>query len=148
MEAWMKGVPFGSVALLLAALVMAPSPAFAADPTGTWLSQDGDSKIRITRCGEAICGNLAWLKQPNDASGRPKLDANNADAGKRNRPVLGVPIILGMRPDGADKWSGQVYNAEDGKTYSGSFTLAGANKAEIKGCVAIICKTKIWTRSN
>jgi uncharacterized protein (DUF2147 family) len=148
MEAWMKGVSFGSVALVFAALVATSSPGFAADPTGTWLSQDGDSKLRVTRCGEAICGNLAWLKQPNDASGKPKLDANNADASKRNRPVLGVPIILGMKPDGADKWSGQVYNAEDGKTYSGSFTLAGANKAEIKGCVAIICKTKTWTRSN
>ena len=53
-----------------------------------------------------------------------------------------------MKPDGADKWSGQVYNAEDGKTYSGSFTLAGANKADLKGCVAIICKSKGWTRSN
>ena len=144
----MKGVSFGSVALVLAALAAATSTSFAADPTGTWLSQDGDSKIKITHCGQAICGNLAWLKQPNDANGKPKLDANNADAGKRNRPVLGVPVILGMKPDGADKWSGQVYNAEDGKTYSGSFTLAGANKAEIKGCVAIICKTRTWTRSN
>ena len=144
----MKGVSFGSVALVLAALAAATSTSFAADPTGTWLSQDGDSKIKITHCGQAICGNLAWLKQPNDANGKPKLDANNPDAGKRNRPVLGIPIIHGMRPDGADKWSGQVYNAEDGKTYSGSFTLAGANKAEIKGCVAIICKTRTWTRSN
>jgi len=39
-----------------------------------------------------------------------------------------------MKADGADKWSGQVYNAEDGKTYSGSFALCGATKPDLKGC--------------
>ena len=37
--------------------------------------------------------------------------------GTRNRPVLGVAVVLPMTSDGTDKWSGQVYNAEDGKTY-------------------------------
>ena len=38
--------------------------------------------------------------------------------------MIGVPIVLGMKPSGtANKWSGQVYNAEDGKTYLGSLTL-------------------------
>ena len=48
------------------------------------------------------------------------------------------------------KWEGYVYNAEDGKTYSGSFTLTGANTAELKGCVlgGLICKAQTWTRSN
>ena len=124
------------------------APARAADPVGTWLTGDKKGKVKIVNCGGAICGTLTWLKDPNDASGKPKLDRNNADTAKRNRPVVGVPIILSMKPDGTDKWSGQIYNAEDGKTYSGSFTLAGANKAEIKGCVMIICKTKTWTRTN
>ena len=130
---------------LLAAL---PVPASAADPTGLWITQDGDAKIRVANCGGAICGTLTWLKDPNDASGKPKLDRNNTDTSKRNRPLVGVPIVLSMKPDGTDKWSGQMYNAEDGKTYSGSFTLAGANKAEVKGCVLIVCKTKTWTRTN
>jgi uncharacterized protein (DUF2147 family) len=53
-----------------------------------------------------------------------------------------------MKPDGADKWSGQVYNAEDGKTYSGNLTLANANTIKLQGCVMVICKTKTWTRTN
>ena len=136
---------------LLAALglmTVAVNSAFAGDPTGTWLSQDGDVKIKVSQCGAAICGNIAWLKNPNDASGKPKVDVNNPDAGKRARPIIGSAVILPMKPEGADKWAGQIYNAEDGKTYSGSFALAGANKADLRGCVAIICKTKTWTRSN
>jgi len=120
----------------------------AGDPTGTWLSQDGDVKMKVSRCGSAICSNIAWLKNPNGDDGKPKVDKHNPDAGKRGRPIMGAPIILSMKPDGADSWSGQIYNAEDGKIYSGSFTLAGGNKADLKGCFAIICKTKSWARSN
>jgi uncharacterized protein (DUF2147 family) len=107
--------------------------------------------VRITNCGGALCGALVWLKEPNDPStGRPKTDKNNADAGKQDRPLLGVPIVLAMKPSGTpDQWSGNVYNASDGKTYTGSFTLTGPNTAELKGCVmSIICKTQTWTRAN
>jgi uncharacterized protein (DUF2147 family) len=69
----------------------------------------------------------------------------------RSRPVIGVLIVLGMKPSGtANKWSGQVYNAEDGKTYSGSITLVDAKTLTLKGCAlgGLICKNQTWTRSN
>ena len=129
------------------------APARAADPNplGTWLTADKDSQVRITNCGGALCGALAWLKQPNNsATGRPLTDKNNADASKRSRPLLGVQIILGMRPSGTNQWSGNVYNAEDGRTYTGAFTLTGPGTAELKGCVlgGLICKSQTWTRVN
>ena len=97
------------------------APALAADALGTWYTADNDSQVRITNCGGALCGALVWLKEPNDpATGRPKTDKNNADASKQSRPLLGVQIVLGMKPSGTpDQWSGQVYNASDGKTYYG-----------------------------
>jgi uncharacterized protein (DUF2147 family) len=125
-----------------------PGVARAGDPAGLWLTEDGDAKIKIAHCGGAICGTIAWLKDPTEA-GKPKLDKNNADASKRSRPIMGAAIVLGMKPDGADKWTGQVYNAEDGKTYSGSLTLVSANSVKLQGCVAaIFCKTKTWTRTH
>ena len=129
------------------------APARAADPNplGTWLTADKDSQVRITNCGGALCGALAWLQKPNDpATGRPLTDKNNADATKRSRPLLGVQIILGMRPSGTNQWSGNVYNAEDGRTYTGAFTLTGPGTAELKGCVlgGLICKSQTWTRVN
>jgi uncharacterized protein (DUF2147 family) len=126
------------------------APALAADPMGNWFTADKDSQVRITNCGGALCGNLSWLKEPNDpATGQPKKDKNNADASKQGRPLLGASIVLGMKPSGTpDQWSGNVYNASDGKTYTGSFTMTGADTAELKGCVmSIICKTQTWTRA-
>jgi uncharacterized protein (DUF2147 family) len=138
------------LATLVAATMATSAPARAADPLGTWYTADKESQVRITNCGGALCGALVWLKEPNDpATGRPKTDKNNADATKQSRPLIGVQIVLGMKPSGTDQWSGQVYNATDGKTYTGAFTMTGANTAELKGCVmSVICKSQTWTRAN
>ena len=124
--------------------------ASAADAIGTWYTGDKEGQVRIVNCGGALCGTLIWLKEPNDpATGRPKTDKNNADASKQSRPLLGVPIVLGMKPSGPGQWTGDVYNASDGKTYSGSFTLTGPNSADLKGCVlSVFCKSQTWTRVN
>jgi uncharacterized protein (DUF2147 family) len=134
------------IGLLLAARTIAP--AFAADPSGVWVTSDGGAQVRITNCGGALCGWIIWLREPNDpATGRPKIDKNNIDASKQNRPLLGVQIILGMRPSISNVWSGDIYNASDGKTYPGSFTITG-DTAEIKGCVmGILCKSQTWIRA-
>ena len=127
------------------------APAFAADPVGTWLTGDKKGKVKIVNCGGAICGSLVWMQEPNDPeTHQPKTDKHNSDASKQGRPLIGIPIVLSMKPNGADAWQGQVYNAEDGGTYTGSFTMTGANSADLKGCVmgGLICKSQTWTRSN
>ena len=125
--------------------------ALAADPSGTWLTQGGNSRIRVADCGGALCGTIVWLKEPNDPdTGKAKTDKNNSDAAKRSRPLMGVQIVLGMKPSGAGKWNGQVYNAEDGKTYSGNLTFSGGNSLTLQGCAlgGLVCKGQNWTRAN
>jgi uncharacterized protein (DUF2147 family) len=126
-------------------------PAFAADPSGTWLTEQGTSRIRITNCGGALCGTIVWLKEPLDAeTHQARLDKANADSTKRSRPLMGVAIVIGMKPSGTDKWAGQVYNAEDGKTYTGYITMQGATALKLEGCAlgGLVCKAQTWTRVN
>jgi uncharacterized protein (DUF2147 family) len=124
----------------------------AADPSGTWHTEEGKATVRIAPCGPALCGTIVSLKEANDpATGKPKTDKNNADAGLRSRPIIGVLIVLGMKPSGtANKWSGQVYNAEDGKTYTGNLTLQDANTIKLEGCIlgGLVCKAQTWTRAS
>ena len=137
------------ILLAAAAALVLTGSAFAADPVGVWLTDGGKSRIRIADCGGALCGTIVGLQEPNDpASGKPKVDKNNSDQGKRTRPLIGVQIVLGMKPAGTDKWSGQVYNAEDGKTYSGNITMQNARSLKLEGCVlgGLICKGQVWTR--
>jgi uncharacterized protein (DUF2147 family) len=137
--------------LTSAALGASLAIALAADPSGNWLTEGGSAKVRIAACGDAVCGTIVSLKEPNDpATGRPKVDKNNADASKRSRPMMGVQIVLGMKPNGANKWSGQVYNAEDGKTYTGNLTLQDANTIKLEGCIlgGLVCKAQTWKRTS
>ena len=131
---------------LLALLLAGTAPARAAEPFGLWATGDGESKIKITPCGQKLCGTLAWLKEPNDPAGKPLLDANNTSAALRTRPLLGVPLLQGLAREG-DTWKGKIYNPEDGKTYEGSLTLSGPDRAELKGCVAVVfCQSDVLVR--
>ena len=128
----------------------AVTSASAGDPRGNWMTPDARAKVAIVNCGGALCGNIVALKEPNDpATGKPKTDTNNPDAAQRTRPLIGVPIVMDMMPDTADKWKGQVYNADDGKTYSGSITLVNATTLSLQGCAlaGLICKSQTWTRT-
>ena len=129
--------------------LVAAQPARAADPFGIWVTQDGKGQVRMVNCGGALCGTLIWLKEPNDPdTGQPKLDKHNVDASKQSRPLLGIPIVLDMKPASANEWDGHVYNAEDGNTYTGSFTMTSEKTAALKGCVmgGLICKAQSWTK--
>ena len=128
--------------ILLAGGFSGLSPAFAADPTGDWRVADGVANIRVAQCNGSVWGVVAWEKKP---GGR---DENNPDASKKDRPTLGMPILLDMKKtQGADQWEGQVYNAKDGQTYSASITPAGFDQLEIKGCVlGFLCGGETWTR--
>ncbi len=130
-------------ASMIGGLLLATSGALAAEPTGTWLRASGSSKIRIDKCGAALCGTVVWEQSP-------RKDTFNPDPARRNDPITGRKVILGMKPDGADRWKGEVYNAEDGKTYTGYLTLTGADSLKLQGCVlgGLICKSDTWSRAN
>lgn len=131
-------------------LSLLSSAALAAPPQGTWLSQDGATKVRLSDCGGKLCGTVVWLNQPIDsATGKPKTDKHNPDTGKRARPLLGLQVVNGLAASGPDKWSGNIYNADDGQTYQASFKVQSANTAKVEGCVlTLLCKGHTWTRAN
>lgn len=130
MLTFMRAARLPAAGLFAAALLaFAPPLAAAADAKGDWARPNGASKIRINACGSALCGKLIWLRNP-------RKDTQNPDAAKRSRPLLGVQIVQSMKPTGkTGQWKGKVYNAEDGKTYTGFIELTSANKLKLEGCV-------------
>lgn len=123
-------------------------PATAGDPTGVWLTEKADARIRIARCGDALCGSIVWLKSPRDpATGKPWTDERNPDAQKRPRPLLGIQIAYGLRPSGTpDKWTGHFYNADDGQSYDGHLILRTATMLTVEGCALGLCAGETWSR--
>jgi uncharacterized protein (DUF2147 family) len=141
---------FGFIIAVLAAMLVVP-PAKAqtgVGPSGTWLTQAGDAKVRISRCGEAICGVVVWLKDPiNSVTGKPQVDDKNPNPALAKRPIIGLPLFSGMRHTGPNKWSGQIYNADDGNSYASNISVSGPDMLKVEGCVGALCGGENWTRS-
>jgi uncharacterized protein (DUF2147 family) len=131
-------------------MLLFASAALAANPEGTWLSQDGGTKVHVTNCGGKLCGTVVWLNKPIDAvTGKPKTDKLNPDPQKRARPLLGLQVVNGLRPSGPSRWSGLIYNADDGHVYSAHFEVESETRATVEGCVLIVmCKGQHWTRAD
>lgn len=126
--------------LALLASCLAAGAAQAGDPAGLWLTETGDSKVRLSRCGAGYCGTLV------STAGRG-LDANNPDPALRTRSVVGVQIVSATSATG-DGYSGTLYNPKDGKTYSGSLRMTGPDAIEVSGCVmSVFCKRQTWKRA-
>jgi len=136
--------------LLLAALaavgLAASGGAVLASPVGLWLAKDG-AKIRISPCGRNLCGFIVQSSPVIDPdTGRPLADKNNIDPAKRNRPLVGVETLISMHQAGPTKWSGQLYNDDDGKTYSGHLIELGPSSIRIEGCWLGVCGGDELTR--
>jgi uncharacterized protein (DUF2147 family) len=117
--------------------------ALAQSPTGEWRVKDGTADIRVVDCGGALWGVIAWTQ---GGATNKDTDKNNPDPALRDRPVLGLPILINMQPS-EGRWEGSVYNAENGKTYDSSISLVSPDVLAIQGCVlGFLCGGEEWTR--
>jgi uncharacterized protein (DUF2147 family) len=141
---------FGIVfAILVAVWAAASGEAVAAGGVdGIWLTQAGDAKVQVSRCGAGICGVVVWLKEPIDpATGKPQIDDKNLNPALARRPIIGLALFSGMRPAGGNKWSGRIYNADDGKTYASTISVTGPGTLRVEGCVGALCGSEDWSRT-
>jgi uncharacterized protein (DUF2147 family) len=69
------------------------------------------------------------------------------NAALQRRPIIGLTLFSGMRPAGASRWSGQIYNADDGKTYASTISVTGPTTLRVEGCVGTLCGGEDWSRT-
>jgi uncharacterized protein (DUF2147 family) len=129
-------------ALALAAFVLGAPPAAAVtDIDGIYLDPGGYVQITLRPCGNARCGVITRIVRAKP--GEPDHDVHNDNPALRNRPILGLTILSGLRwQRGA--WRGQVYNPEDGGTYRAVVNPGSGGSLRVQGCLAIICRTQSW----
>jgi uncharacterized protein (DUF2147 family) len=135
---------FTSIVVACAVALALAGVAFAGgDPSGTWMSESGKTKVRIAPCGgDGYCGTILAVM------GGAQTDVNNPDAAKRSRALVGSLLINRMHPDGAS-FKGELYDYTSGKTYTGKMTANG-DKLDLAGCIlgGLICRSETWSRSN
>lgn len=117
---------------VMAGMTLCSAPAFAQSAVGTWQRENGESRVRIAPCGDALCGVVVWLKNPAESKSK-----------------VGQRVFFDMKPNGTNAWAGQAFNPEDGKTYTGKMNVSGG-ALTTAGCVAggLICRSVTWSRVN
>jgi len=115
--------------------------ASAADPRGVWWVADHSARIRIEPCSDGYWGVIDWERQPG-------IDDKNPDPSKRGKPMLGVPILLSMKPSRPNEWEGKVYNPKDGGFYTARISLERPDVLKLEGCMWVFCSGENWTRAS
>jgi uncharacterized protein (DUF2147 family) len=133
--------------ILIGTMLSLVAPAAAGSPTGKWAMANGKVIVRVTECaGKGLCAKIAGLKEPTYPDGKKKVDRFNKNAKFRQRPLMGLTLVRNMRPKGSNKWTGKIYNPDDGNTYSATVTLNG-DTMRLQGCVlGALCKTQTLVR--
>ena len=116
--------------MALTAFLLAASPSLADEVFGTWLRDNGALQVRFEPCGDAICGNIVWLKPGSDSKAK-----------------VGQRLFFDMRTAGANSWIGKAASPDNGSIYSGKMSIEGSTLST-SGCIVggLIFKSANWTR--
>ncbi|MDP3407956.1 DUF2147 domain-containing protein [Bosea sp. (in: a-proteobacteria)] len=112
---------------LAAALPSLPARANSPDPSGVWMRDDGNARVRIAPCGGNICATNLWIR---DSSGGEEV---------------GDRLVLTLRPESADKLSGEAFDPKRNRRFAMTLTVK-PDGLSTRGCIiGVLCKTVNWT---
>ena len=133
------------MALAMAATGSAPATATAAATAtatprveGVWHNPKNSVAVKTGTCGDKLCG---WVVRATDEA---QADARDGGTPK----LIGTALLREYRPSGRNKWSGQIFVPDMGRTFGSTLALVDANTISVKGCLigGFLCKTQIWRR--
>ena len=126
---------------------------------GTWRTVL-NSEVTIAACPGGFCGTLSNIVVPSEGLTAEELaaaqamppesftDQRNKDPNLRNRPMLGLQILTLRLSDQPHVLDGDIYNPQDGNTYSGYVEMLGPDQVRLNGCVLfnVLCRGEDWVR--
>ena len=121
-----RGFIPGAVSALAASVVAAPA---AADITsGTWLRSDGQAKVRVQKCGSALCAVNVWIKNPGDEK-------------------VGDRLVLNVKEVKPGLMEGGAFDPQRNIRFSSKITYSDSSMTT-SGCVlgGLLCKSVSWTK--
>ena len=69
---------------------------------------------------------------------------------RKNKPVLGMNILSGLKKDGEEWNGGKILDPKNGKEYKCYITMPESNKLKLRGYIGIslIGRTEYWYRAD
>lgn len=148
----LAALPFAALLALMPTLASA-----GALIEGTWVTPD-QAEMTIVPCEQGFCGVLSKIVITEAHVSQHGVDATsinvdelidifNEDPALRGRPMLGLQILTLRASDNPWHFEGDIYNPQDGKTYSGAMDVTGPDTILLKGCALyVLCQEQTWVR--
>ena len=109
---------------------------------GNWKHPDNGAIVAFYDCDGDLCAKIATPSDP------ALKDDKNPDPAKRATPLTGLVVLNHAKKSDDTTWKGDLYNTEDGRTYSGYATLLAPDKLQLKGCALVVfCKSVLFTKA-
>ncbi len=143
------------LALVLLACTVGIAPVWgqqqADSAIGLWRTVDdrtGSERgvVRVFEYNGALYGRIERIFDPAQAA----LTCVKCADERRDKPLLGLNFLRGLRPDGKDAWSGgEIVDPETGSVYRASARLTdGGDKLVVRGylLIGLLGRSQTWTR--
>ena len=121
-------------------------------PVGLWKTIDDDGKtekslVRITETNGVLTGSIEKVFD----TSKPGAVCDQCQDDRKNKPIVGLQIIRGVKQDADDKslWTGgEILDPEKGKTYKTRLKpIDGGKKLEMRGYLGFFYRTQVWVRA-
>jgi uncharacterized protein (DUF2147 family) len=125
-----------------------------ASPVGLWKNiddQTGKPKalIRITETNGELHGKIEKLFRTPKEEQKPKCDKCEGEL--KDKPIVGMTILSGMKPDGDEYNGGRILDPGNGKVYKSKMELVdGGKKLSVRGYIGmpLLGRTQTWVRQD
>ena len=133
------------------ALCGAASAQGAASPVGLWRTIDDktgkeNGAVRIFESGGALYGRIERITDP----ARATLSCMKCSDDRKDKPLIGLDIMRGLKRDGETWTGGTILDPETGGIYKSSLRLDDAGqKLVVRGYigVSLIGRSQTWIRA-
>lgn len=120
-------------------------------PVGLWqtVNESGqrEALVRISEMGGELRGHVVTVFSPPAPSANPRCEQCPGEL--KDKPVVGLQILSGMRWDGERYSGGEILDPDNGRFYSCTLRLVDeGRKLEVRGFIGISLfgRTQTWLR--
>ncbi len=137
-----------TAALLLCLCLVAGAAHAQGTPVGLWKTIDdhtGQEKslVRISDSGGVLSGRIEKLLHPS----KPNPLCDKCSDERHGKPMLGLPIMAGLRQHGEVWEDGTILDPDNGKIYTVRLKLLdGGRTLQVRGYIGPFFRTQTWSR--
>ena len=135
--------------ILFGLFFMLTSLMYAQSPIGIWKTIDDETKqaksyVEIFEKDGKLYGKVTKIL----TKGKEDAKCTDCSGALKNKPILGMQILSGMKKDGKEWNGGKILDPNSGKEYKAKMSLNGSDKLDVRGYIGIslVGRTQTWQR--